>query len=657
MTPHPYPAGDGLRQPANPAAGGSTGNPAATPFPGRFCMFNHVCRLVTLLIAVILVWNGPAYSQSEDARIVVNAAVTVNTVNPLLFGQNLLFAGNTLWNSSLNGIDPAVKPLLKPITPTLVRFPGGSVSDIYLWEDGIGFRTTAPVNSTSATINLDGTPDWQTVKQARLLDAHSGQLGERFNFSRQNGSQLEGIFGIKGLHPAGALVRPEARQGQPDWFSNSYGTMEFLKLVHSLRAKPLFTVNYSTGLDKSGRLSDLVSLSQRVKRAAAWVAFVNGRPDDPRPLGLDGEGHDWRTVGFWAQKRVALGHPRPYGVTYWEVGNEVYDKNEKGVTSARQYAQDFIIFARAMKGVDPHIQLGAVGMTRPRGLGDADATDAWNPTVVKTAGDYLDFLVIHPYYPAGGLNRATYQSQPWLTAMMAGAHQALADLREIRRVINANSPPGKSIGIAVTEYGIWPAASKDPGDFSNLGRALYDSDLLLGLLQNSSKLGITLAAAWNLHGSNPTADIGYNWQTGARTLRPQYHALALIMDHLGPDLVETHVNSPTFAVPKVNNVLAASAIPLLHAVAFASPASRRLDLMVINRALTAPIATAIQLQGFTPQAGARVWTLSGNRISDNNEHLATTVAPRSGQISDAGPGFSYTFGPHSLTVIQFQAQP
>ena len=73
------------------------------------------------------------------------------------------------------------------------------------------------------------------------------------------------------------------------------------------------------------------------------------------------------------------------------------------------------------------------------------------------------------------------------------------------RLLRPTALPGKPIGIAITEYGIWPAASQDPRDYANLARAIYDADLLLGLLQNSSELGITLATAWNLHGSNPTA--------------------------------------------------------------------------------------------------------------------------------------------------------
>jgi len=128
------------------------------------------------------------------------------------------------------------------------------------------------------------------------------------------------------------------------------------------------------------------------------------------------------------------------------------------------------------------------------------------------------------------------------------------------------------------------------------------------------------------------------------------------MNHVGSAIVETRVSSPTFAVAQVTNVKSKPAVPLLHAVAFRSPERGRLSLMVINRSLSGAIPTAIQFQGFTPQAGAQVWTLSGNSATDHNENLALTVSPRPGHITDADASFSYTFGAHSLTVMEFQAQ-
>lgn len=613
--------------------------------------------LMTLIVPAALSVGATPGAAADAATIMVDAGARIHSLNRLLFGQNILFASNTLWNTRTDGIDPGAAALVKPMAPTMVRFPGGTASDLYLWEDGLGYRTSAPASPTTLTVTLDGSPSWETVKKARFLDSQGGQMGEPFNFLRVTGNRIEGVMGLKGSHQAGAVVRPEARAGQPDYFINNYGILEHMKLVESLGAQAILTVNYCTGLDRQGRLSRQASLSQKVKRAAALVALVNGSPTDPRPLGTDEEGNDWQTMGYWAQKRASRGHPAPYGVRYWEIGNEIYDKNNVGgFFPARQYAQDFVAFAQAMKTVDPGIKIGAVGMTFPRLPGDADASDPWNATVVKEARGSMDFLVIHPYYPAAGQERVSYKSQTWFTAVMAGASKAMADLKEIRAVIKENSAPGDKIDLAITEYGIWPAASNDPRDYANLAGTLYDADLLMGLLREGPGLGVNLATAWNLHGSNSTAAIRYDWNTGTRWLRPHYHALKLLMNHVPPQLVDTRVTSPTFAVEQVGNVKAASAIPLLTAIAATSPDGRRLSLVVLNRALSQPVTAAVRFQGFTPQPAAQVFTLSGTRVSDHNEDHPHAVEPATGTINDAAPAFTYTFGAHSLTVLEFQAQ-
>jgi len=604
------------------------------------------------MIVVALAGGG---SQAEtQATITVNARAKMHPLNKFIFGQNVLFAANSLWNTRVNDVDPAVRPLVDQLAPSILRFPGGTASNIYLWEDGLGFRTVKEIQPFTSTISLDGTPNWKAAHRARIFDGRAGAFGEPFTFKNQNGSLLEGVVGLKNLFPAGVTVRLEERPGQPDYFMNNYGIMEHMKFVASLGAQAIITVNYNTGLDKEGRISNRVSTSQKIKRAAAWVAFVNGDPQNGLPLGTDEEGNDWRTIGYWAKKRVDLGHPAPYGVRYWEVGNEMFEKNnEGGCTPVRTYAQDFIYFARAMKTVDPGIKLGAVGLNVPRGRGDADFKDEWNPTLLRLAGAEIDYLIIHSYYPAAGEKPTPYQSQAWYRAVMAGASQALADLKEIRKVIQENSPSGKKIEMAITEYGIWPSAAKDPRDWSNLARALADADFLMGLLRDGNALGVNLAINWILHGNMPSAAIHYNWQTGTRTVRPQYYAMQLLRN-LAPGLVSTQVVSPTFAVTRVGNVLDATGIPLLGALASVSEDGRNLTLLVLNRSLGARVAATIRLGDYQPQSGAQVLQVMGASMRDNNEDQAQTVTLTTRQLDNAAPQFTYTFEPHSLTLFKFQ---
>ncbi len=615
--------------------------------------------LFWIFLALIFCGSQGAAQEAKEkvAAIVVDAKAPVTVLNPLLFGQNLLFAGNGLWSDRINAVDPEGVKLVKPLAPTNLRFPGGGVSDQYFWEDGLGHRTTAPVSPGDISIPLDATPAWDNVLKARIMAPGSNSWGEPFNFQKVAGNRLQGVIGLKRSYPQGSMVRLERRPGQPDWFSHTFGILEFLKVTRSLGAQAIITVNYGTGLDREGRMTTGASLSQKVKRAAALVALVNGNAGDSRPLGKDEEGHDWRTVGYWASQRAVLGHLQPFRVRYWEVGNEVSDQSETGFTDAARYASDFVAFVKGMKEVDPAIKVGAVGLNFPRGKGDADRVREWNPTVLQTTGHYLDFFILHPYYPASGTGKDLYNTRTWFAAVMAGTHQAMLNLREIRSIIKATVPPGREVGLAITEYGIWPVASKDARDYSNLAAALYDADLLMHLIREGADLGIILAASWNLHGNNPTAAISYNWNTGARVLRPQYYALELLVKNVEPQILKTQVQAPVFATTLMGNVKPRADIPLLTALASRSQDRSRLTLLVLNRSLTAPIQAAIRFQGFTPRPRATVQTLGGSNPGDHNEDKAPTVSPMAGALDFAAPEFPFTFQPHSLTVLTFQAQP
>lgn len=64
--------------------------------------------------------------------------------------------------------------------------------------------------------------------------------------------------------------------------------------------------------------------------AQDWVAYMNGSTTDTTMLS------DLSTVGKWASLRATNGHPQPYGIRYWEVGNEEWDAHIclKGGTAA-----------------------------------------------------------------------------------------------------------------------------------------------------------------------------------------------------------------------------------------------------------------------------------------------------------------------------------
>ena len=62
--------------------------------------------------------------------------------------------------------------------------------------------------------------------------------------------------------------------------------------------------------------------------------------------------------------RARNGHPEPFGVRYWEVGNEIYGRWQVGHTTPAGNVDRFLRFSRAMRDADPSIRLLACGCRR-----------------------------------------------------------------------------------------------------------------------------------------------------------------------------------------------------------------------------------------------------------------------------------------------------
>ncbi len=100
----------------------------------------------------------------------------------------------------------------------------------------------------------------------------------------------------------------------------SFGPDEFMEYVDRVGAEPLIMVPFVT---------------ETPEDAADWVEYMNSPAGDP---GNPNGGVDW------ADRRAADGHPAPYGVTRWEIGNEQQHLDsrhwlsEDTPTAAREYA-------------------------------------------------------------------------------------------------------------------------------------------------------------------------------------------------------------------------------------------------------------------------------------------------------------------------------
>jgi alpha-L-arabinofuranosidase len=111
--------------------------------------------------------------------------------------------------------------------------------------------------------------------------------------------------------------------------TNDVGLDEFMKLCKLIGVEPYITVNAGFG--------DAHSAGQEVQ-------YLNGSVNTP--------------MGAW---RARNGHPEPYQVKYWDIGNEPYGSWQLGHTYLKYYVLKNNEFAKAMREADPSIVLLASG--------------------------------------------------------------------------------------------------------------------------------------------------------------------------------------------------------------------------------------------------------------------------------------------------------
>jgi alpha-L-arabinofuranosidase len=162
---------------------------------------------------------------------------------------------------------------------------------------------------------------------------------------------------------------------------NDVGVDELLQMCQDiLGVEPYWCVNTGFGEPRSG---------------AELVEYVNGA-----------------ATTQWGAKRAANGHPEPYKVHYWNVGNEMYGHWQLGHMALDQYVIKHNLFADAMRKVDPSIYIVVPGgfvdeMTTGQGIVAGSGSPLvpygsdrdWAGGMLAHCWGRFDALATHAYPP------------------------------------------------------------------------------------------------------------------------------------------------------------------------------------------------------------------------------------------------------------------
>jgi alpha-N-arabinofuranosidase len=376
---------------------------------------------------------------------------------------------------------------------------------------------------------------------------------------------------------------------------SDFGTDEFVMFARALGAEPSITVNVEGG-------------GATVAEAANWVEYCNGP-----------------ATSKYGAMRAANGHPNPFAVKFWEVGNEIWGDWVRGHSDAETYARNYNRYAERMRAVDPSIKLIAVG--------DNDMN--WNRVVLREAGRNIDYLAIHHYY-----GRREMRGDP-LNLM---AHPLVFEhfYARVRQLLDELGLAGR-VKLAINEWGLDLPTERQ----YSIEPALYGARLM-NVFERSGDI-VEMSAVSDLVNGWPGGII----QAGRDGIfvSPIYLVNQLYAEHRGDVLLAASVTGPTFNTSHEGNN-----IPYLDAAVSRTADGKTIFIKAVNTNLTNALNTAITLQGVIPASRAELQTLTAASINAANDFSRPDAVFIQKRIVPSGRSFAVTLPRHSVTVITLPAQ-
>lgn len=371
--------------------------------------------------------------------------------------------------------------------------------------------------------------------------------------------------------------------------NNHVGTDEWMKLNQAMGSENIVCVNLGLGT---------------IMDAAWWVEYCN-----------------YKGGTYYSDLRAKNGHPQPYNVRIWDLGNEVDGLPwELGHKNVEDYIETAREAAKAMKAVDNTIKLVACGSSW---YSNGD-WDEWNRKVLAGLGDRIDYLSIHSYWE----NAPEYYTYMGASAMIFEQRIRLTQ-HEIE-TLSATRGFRNSIGLSVDEWGAFGR------NFLNV-LAVAQSFNSFVRHADAVKMG-NFTAMTSLLSNDPKRG---SYKT------PLFYTFKLFSNNCLGASVDTYVECDTFNTDKFKG------IPYLDVTTVYNREGNAVFVNVINRHQDKSIRSSIQNTTGLFSGEAEVSTINSESLSAPFVFEKTAdYLPKTTKLSVSGDRLDYVFPPHSFTQIR-----
>ncbi|MEV0633945.1 alpha-N-arabinofuranosidase [Streptomyces sp. NPDC050619] len=290
--------------------------------------------------------------------------------------------------------------------------------------------------------------------------------------------------------------------------------------------------------------------------------------------------------------RAAHGDKDPFGIKLWCLGNEMDGPWQTGHKTAEEYGRIAAETARAMRQLDPGVELVACGSSSQSMPTFAE----WEATVLKETYDLVDYVSLHAYYePHDGD----------VDSFLASAVDMESFIENVVATcdhIGARLKSKKKINLSFDEWNVWylsrweehaktfeqdewPEAPRLLEDNYSVMDAVVFGSLLIALLRHADRVTVAcLAQLVNVIAPIMTEPGGPAWR------QTTFFPFAQASKYGRGEVLDVRVDSPTYETRKYGET------DLLHATAVRAE-DGTVTVFAVNRSRTESLPLEVGLNG------------------------------------------------------------
>ncbi|MHC4713429.1 MAG: arabinosylfuranosidase ArfA [Planctomycetota bacterium] len=335
---------------------------------------------------------------------------------------------------------------------------------------------------------------------------------------------------------------------------------------------------------------------------------------------------------YWSDLRISHGFREPHGIRLWCLGNEMDGAWQIGHKTAEEYGRLACETAKAMKWVDPTIELVACGSSGR----EMPTFPQWEATVLDHTYEHVDYISLHRYYArsrsatTGNYLARSLDMDSFIREVVAACDLAKAKKRS-----------GRTMYLAFDEWNVWsfkvekdekrkPWAVAPPQveDTYTLEDALLVGCMLITLLKNADRVRIAcLAQLVNVIAPIMTENGGTAWRQ--TIFYPFLHAAR----HGRGTALRLEVSSPAYEDGDFGEV------PYLEAAAILGEDGERAAIFAVNRSTEEPLEIEADVRGLAGMSVVEHTVLESDDIkAANTAANPDRITPHPAKGAEVGDG-------------------